>query len=398
MASAKGAYLTDLDGNSYIDYIGSWGPMILGHAFEPVLDAIQGVLKGSTSFGAPTARESEMAELICATVPGVEKVRMVNSGTEACLSAIRVARGYTGRHKIIKCEGCYHGHADSFLIAAGSGVATLGIPGSPGVTPGTAADTLTAPYNDFSAIEALVAANPNQIAALIVEPVAGNMGCIPPREGYLAGLRHLCERHGIVLIFDEVMTGFRLALGGASERYGVTADLVTLGKIIGAGLPVGAYGGRREIMDTVAPQGKVYQAGTLSGNPVAMAAGLALLRHLHTHRDTIYPQLDAAVNLFAQEIRQLLSKFPNISHQVNQVGSMLSVHFCENPVVDYASAQAQDVAGFNRWFHALLNKGIYLPPSAYESWFVSAAHAPDEFSYTLAAMEAALVEAFPITS
>lgn len=381
--SAKGAVLTDADGNDYIDYINSWGPMIMGHAYEPVLEAVREAAASSTSFGAPTERETRLARLICEMVPGLDIVRMVNSGTEACMSAVRVARGYTGRNKMIKFEGCYHGHGDSFLIKAGSGASTLGVPNSPGVTPGTAQDTLTAPYNDLEAVDALIAANPEQIACIIVEPVAGNMGCILPKEDYLQGLRARCSEHGIVLIFDEVMTGFRLAAGGVQERLGVQADLVTFGKVIGAGLPVGAYGGKLEIMEHVSPLGPVYQAGTLSGNPLAMAAGYALLQELHGHPE-IYGSLEKKGAYLREGLQRELSAY-DMPFRINQIGSMISLHFCENEVTDFASAGQGDNDHFRRFFHLMLDEGVYLPPSAYESWFLTEALTPAQLEHTIAA-------------
>ncbi|MFB9862550.1 glutamate-1-semialdehyde 2,1-aminomutase [Rufibacter immobilis] len=371
MTSAKGAYLFDEDGNQYLDLINSWGPMILGHAHEVIEKAVREALPGSLSFGAPTRREVEMAELIISMIPGVEKVRMVNSGTEATMSAIRVARGYTGRDKIIKFEGCYHGHGDSFLIAAGSGAVTLGVPDSPGVTKGVANDTLTAPYNDLAAVQTLIEANPAQIAAIILEPVVGNMGLVPPAQGFLQGLRDLCTKEGIVLIFDEVMTGFRLARGGAQELFGVTPDMTTLGKIIGGGMPVGAYGGKLEIMNAVAPAGPVYQAGTLSGNPIAMSAGMAALTYLNEHPE-VYTQLqhitDKLVNGTKQNMQQL-----GLNYTINQVGSMYSLFFTEQPVTDFASAKTSDLQLFGKYFHEMLQRGIYLAPSQFETLFVSAA-------------------------
>ncbi|AMM52003.1 glutamate-1-semialdehyde aminotransferase [Rufibacter sp. DG15C] len=375
MKAAKGAYLFDEDGNQYLDLINSWGPMILGHAHEVIEKAVRDALPGSLSFGAPTRREVEMAELIISMIPSVEKVRMVNSGTEATMSAIRVARGYTGRDKIIKFEGCYHGHGDSFLIAAGSGAVTLGVPDSPGVTKGVANDTLTAPYNDLAAVQTLIDANPAQIAAIILEPVVGNMGLVVPAQGFLQGLRDLCTKEGIVLIFDEVMTGFRLAKGGAQELYGVMPDMTTLGKIIGGGMPVGAYGGKREIMNSVAPAGPVYQAGTLSGNPIAMSAGMAALTYLNEHPD-VYTQLqtitDKLVNGTKQNMQQL-----GLNYTINQVGSMFSLFFTEQPVTDFASAKTSDLGRFGRYFHEMLQRGIYLAPSQYETLFVSAAITED---------------------
>ncbi|MDO7876410.1 glutamate-1-semialdehyde 2,1-aminomutase [Hymenobacter sp. ASUV-10] len=391
MQSAEGAWLTDVDGNRYVDFINSWGPMILGHAPAVVLDAVREALPHSLSFGAPTRREVEMAELIREMVPGVEKVRLVNSGTEACMSAIRVARGYTGRSKIIKFEGCYHGHGDAFLIAAGSGALTMGEPDSAGVTEGVALDTLTAPYNDLVAVEALIAANPNQVAALILEPVVGNMGLVPPAQGFLQSLRELCTQHGIVLIFDEVMTGFRLARGGAQELFGIKADLVTLGKIIGGGLPVGAYGGREDIMNWVAPAGKVYQAGTLSGNPLATAAGVAQLRYLHEN-PSIYEQLNTTTTRLADGTRQIAAEL-GLHYTVNQVGSMFSLFFTSEPVTNLDDAKKSDTAAFARYFHAMLERGIYLAPSQYETLFVSTAITDELVDKYLTACRESLIEA-----
>lgn len=385
---AKGAYIFDEDDNQYIELINSWGPMILGHAFEPVEQAVGEAIKNSFSFGAPTRREVEMAELIISMVPSIEKVRMVNSGTEATMAAIRVARGYTGREKIIKFEGCYHGHGDSFLIAAGSGAVTMGVPDSPGVTKGVANDTLTAPYNNLEAVQMLCDANKGQIAALILEPVVGNMGCVLPKEGYLQGLRDICTKEGIVLIFDEVMTGFRLAKGGAQERFGVMPDLTTLGKIIGGGMPVGAYGGKAEIMNCVSPQGPVYQAGTLSGNPIAMAAGLTMLHHLNDHPE-VYTQLEATGNQIVSGIRSILDKL-NLNYQINHVGSMYSLFFTETPVVDFETAKTSDTAKFGKYFHGMLDKGIYLAPSQYEALFLSTALSQENIAEILAANEAVL--------
>ncbi len=385
---AKGAYIFDEDDNQYIELINSWGPMILGHAFEPVEQAVSEAIKSSFSFGAPTRREVEMAELIISMVPSIEKVRMVNSGTEATMAAIRVARGYTGREKIIKFEGCYHGHGDSFLIAAGSGAVTMGVPDSPGVTKGVANDTLTAPYNNLEAVQMLCDANKGQIAALILEPVVGNMGCVLPKEGYLQGLRDICTKEGIVLIFDEVMTGFRLAKGGAQERFGVTPDMTTLGKIIGGGMPVGAYGGKAEIMNCVSPQGPVYQAGTLSGNPIAMAAGLTMLHYLNEHPE-VYTQLEATGNQIVSGIRSILDKL-NLKYQINHVGSMYSLFFTDTPVVDFETAKTSDTAKFGKYFHGMLDKGIYLAPSQYEALFLSTALSQENIAEILAANEAIL--------
>jgi glutamate-1-semialdehyde 2,1-aminomutase len=392
MESAKGAFLRDVEGNEYLDLINSWGPMILGHAPEIVETAVRAALPASLSFGAPTRREVEMAELICAMVPSIEKVRLTSSGTEACMSAIRAARGYTGREKFIKFEGCYHGHGDSFLIAAGSGAATFGEPDSAGVTRGTALDTLTAPYNDAAAVAALFAANPGQIAAVIVEPVAGNMGLVAPAPGFLEALRALCTQHGTVLIFDEVMTGFRLAPGGVQELFGVVPDMTTLGKIIGGGLPVGAYGGRAEIMDCVAPVGKVYQAGTLSGNPIATAAGLAMLRYLHDHT-AVYTELSRLTDRMTSGMRRNLTELGLPMYTINQVGSMFSLFFTTEPVVDFPSAQKSDLALFARYFQAMLKRGVYLAPSQYESLFVSVAFTDELIDQYLAANRAALIEA-----
>jgi glutamate-1-semialdehyde 2,1-aminomutase len=387
---AKGAYLYDADDNRYIDYINSWGPMIMGHAFEPVIKAIQEKALSSTSFGAPTELEIEMAELIKSMVPNVDLVRMVSSGTEACMSAVRLARGYTGRNKIIKFEGCYHGHADSFLVKAGSGVATFNIQTVPGVTAGVSADTLTAAYNNLEAVKQLVAENKDQVAAIIIEPVAGNMGCILPEKGFLEGLRKLCTEEGIVFIFDEVMTGFRLAKGGAQQRLKIDADLVTYGKVIGAGMPVGAFGGKMEIMKHIAPLGNVYQAGTLSGNPIAMVAGYTLLKHLNEN-PSIYSELEEKTNYLGTELRKVFQK-KNTAFVINQLGSMISVHFSDHPVRDFASASSANNALFNKFFHAMLDRGIYLPPSAYETWFLSNSLTREDLDETIRAAEESLNE------
>ncbi|MDB5257865.1 MAG: hemL, partial [Chitinophagaceae bacterium] len=371
MQSAKGAYLIDEDGNRYLDFINSWGPMILGHASEVVVEAVQKVLTDSFSFGAPTRREVYMAELIVSIVPSVEVVRMVNSGTEATMSAVRLARGYTGKDKIIKFEGCYHGHGDSFLIAAGSGAITHGAPDSPGVTQGVANDTLTVAYNNLSAVEQCVSENKNKIAAIIVEPVVGNMGCVPPSPGFLEGLRRICDQEGIVLIFDEVMTGFRLSLGGAQELYGIRPDLTTMGKIIGGGMPVGAYGGKREIMQQVAPAGKVYQAGTLSGNPIAMAAGIAMLTHLK-NTPSVYQTIDYTSAFICEGILSYI-KEKNLPCSINRVGSMFTLFFTGENVTDFSTAKTSDLILFGQFFRSMLEKGIYLAPSQYESLFVSTA-------------------------
>ncbi len=390
MQKAKGAYLYDVDGNRYIDYIASWGPMILGHAYEPVVKAIQEYAAYSTSFGAPTELEIKMAELIKSMTPNVDLVRMVSSGTEACMSAIRVARGYTGRNKIIKFEGCYHGHADSFLVKAGSGVATFNIQSVPGVTAGVSTDTLTCAYNDLQSVQELAAAHPGEIAAIIVEPVAGNMGCILPAPGFLEGLRSLCDQEGIVLIFDEVMNGFRLAPGGAQELLKVDADLVTYGKVIGAGMPVGAFGGKKEFMQVVSPLGSVYQAGTLSGNPIAMIAGYTLLSELKSNPG-IYKELEEKTLYLKKGLDTVLSAWGQ-PYVINQLGSMISVHFSEDPVSDFASASAANNARFSKYFHAMLNRGIYLPPSAFESWFLNNALTTADLDQTIRATEESLKE------
>lgn len=385
---AKGAYLFDADGNKYIDYINSWGPMILGHAYEPVVKAIQEKALDSTSFGAPTELEVEMAELIKSMVSNVDLIRMVSSGTEACMSAIRLARGYTGRNKIIKFEGCYHGHADSFLVKAGSGVATFGIQAVPGVTNGVSADTLTAPYNDLYAVQKIVAKH--EIAAIIIEPVAGNMGCVLPEPGFLQGLREICNAEKIVFIFDEVMTGFRLAQGGAQERLNMNADLITYGKVIGAGMPVGAFGGKKEIMDHISPLGNVYQAGTLSGNPLAMIAGYTLLKELKNN-PAIYHELEEKGKYLNAGLKKVLEE-TGLPFVINQLGSMISVHFSKNPVVDFATASAANNAFFNKFFHAMLNRGVYLPPSAFESWFLSNALTQEDLDVTIRAAKESMKE------
>ncbi len=388
--SAKGPYIYDEDGNQYVELINSWGPMILGHANEMVQHAIEEALSASLSFGAPTAREVAIAELIVDMVPSVEKVRMVNSGTEATMSAIRLARGFTGRDKIIKFRGCYHGHGDSFLIAAGSGALTMGTPDSPGVTQGTAKDSLLAAYNNIESVEKLVQENKDKVAAIIIEPVAGNMGCIVPEEGFLQRLRKLCDQENIILIFDEVMTGFRLARGGAQELYGVIPDMTTLGKIIGGGLPVGAYGGRQEIMDYVSPVGPVYQAGTLSGNPVAMAAGFAMLQYLNTHPE-VYTQLEKITSDIVEGIQHNLRQM-NLSYTLNHVGSMFSLFFTSHEVTDFQSASTSDTAKFGLYFRKMLEKGIYLAPSQYEALFVSTAITPDLVNKIVQANREALKE------
>jgi len=388
--NAKGTYLYDADGNKYIDYIASWGPMILGHAYEPVVKAIQEAATRSTSFGAPTALEIEMAELIITMVPNVDLIRMVSSGTEACMTAIRLARGFTNRNKIIKFEGHYHGHADSFLVKAGSGVATLNIQTVPGVTAGVTNDTLTAPFNDLDAVIQLALSHKGEIAAIIVEPVAGNMGCVPPRPGFLEGLRKICDEESIVLILDEVMTGFRLAPGGAQERLNIRADLVTYGKVIGGGMPVGAFGGRREIMEFIAPLGKVYQAGTLSGNPIAMIAGYTMLNALRNN-PSIYEELEQKTIYLKNGLQKVLGE-ASVPFTINQMGSMISLHFSENPVVDFNSAASANNERFRAFFHAMLEKGIYLPPSPFESWFLNNAMATKDLDYTIEAAAESLEE------
>ena len=381
---AKGAYLYDEDGNRLIDYINSWGPMILGHAFEPVVEAVVSRAQKGTSFGMPTALETEIAKLAVSMVPNIDKIRFVNSGTEACMSAIRLARGFTKRDKIVKFSGCYHGHSDSFLIQAGSGAITFGSPNSPGVTAGTAKDTLLAPYNNVSFVKSLFEANPNEIAAVIVEPVAGNMGCIPPKEGFLEGLRELCSEHGALLIFDEVMTGFRLAAGGVQELKGVNADIVCFGKVIGGGLPVGAFAAREEIMNYLAPLGPVYQAGTLSGNPLAMAAGLAMLKALNDDKD-VFQRLEAKTKYLGDGIQEVLNEY-HVVHTINRLGSMISVHFDANPVFDFESAKNGDNETFRKFFHGLLQEGIYIAPSAYETWFITDALTYEDLYFTIQAV------------
>lgn len=381
--AANGAYLEDVDGNEYIELINSWGPMILGHSNPIIKEAVIGAVSNSLSFGAPTPREVEIAELIINMVPSIEKVRMVNSGTEATMSAIRVARGYTRREKIIKFEGCYHGHGDSFLIAAGSGAMTMGTPDSPGVTKGTAQDTLTAPYNNLEKVKEIVASHPDQVAAIIIEPVAGNMGCVLPKDGFLQGLRQLCDEEGIVLIFDEVMTGFRLAKGGAQEVYNVIPDICTLGKIIGGGMPVGAYGGKKAIMDMVSPKGPVYQAGTLSGNPIAMAAGLAMLKTLNENA-TIYEELNKTTTTIVSGIKKNLEDL-GLSYTSNHIGSMFSLFFTSQKVDDFESAKTCSTALFGKYFNGMLEEGVYLAPSQFESLFISTAIKETEIKHVIEA-------------
>jgi len=380
---AKGSYLYDADGNKYIDYIASWGPMILGHAHEEVVKAIQERTSLSTSYGAPTELEIEMAELIKGMVPNVDLIRMVNSGTEACMSAVRLARGFTGKNKIIKFEGHYHGHADTFLVKAGSGVATLQIQTVPGVTSGVAQDTLTAPFNNQQVVEELVKKYKGEIAAIILEPVAGNMGCVVPEKGFLESIRTICDKENIILIFDEVMTGFRLAPGGAQEKLGIQADLVTYGKVIGGGLPVGAFGGRKEIMEHIAPLGKVYQAGTLSGNPLAMIAGITTLKILK-HNPSIYTELEEKTRYLHTGLDKVL-KEKNIPFVINRFGSMISLHFSNQPVKDFETSSLSNMDRFNQFFHAMLEQGIYLPPSAFESWFLNNALTTRDLDETIEA-------------
>ncbi|APS38746.1 glutamate-1-semialdehyde 2,1-aminomutase [Salegentibacter sp. T436] len=382
---AEGAYLYDEDGNKLIDYINSWGPLILGHAHKPVIDAVIDIAKKGTSFGTPTEIETKIAELAVKLVPNIDKIRMVNSGTEATMSAVRLARGYTGKEKIIKFAGCYHGHSDSFLIQAGSGAITFGTPNSPGVTQGTAKDTLLARYNDLENVKSLIEANKDEIACIIIEPVPGNMGCIPPNEGFLEGLRELCDDHGILLVFDEVMSGFRLAPGGVQERMGVNADIACFGKVIGGGLPVGAFAARNEIMDYLAPVGPVYQAGTLSGNPLAMAAGLAMLTELDNNR-SIFENIDKKTEYLHKGVEKVLSE-NNVAHTINRVGSMISIHFGEEPVVDFESAAKSAGNGiFNKFFHGMLENGIYIAPSAFETWFISDALSYEDLDTTIEAV------------
>lgn len=381
---AKGAYLFDEDGNKLIDYINSWGPMILGHAYQPVVEAVVEKAKKGTSFGMPTEIETEIAELAVSMVPNIDKIRFVNSGTEACMSAVRLARGFTGKDKIIKFAGCYHGHSDSFLIQAGSGASTFGTPNSPGVTQGTAKDTLLANYNDIDNVNELIAANSNEIACIIIEPVAGNMGCVPPQNDFLQKLRTVCDENNILLIFDEVMTGFRLAKGGAQELFGIKADIVCFGKVIGGGLPVGAFAARNEIMNHLAPLGPVYQAGTLSGNPLAMAAGLAMLTALNAEPE-IFGRLAEKTEYLHKGIAKVLTD-NEITHTINRVGSMISVHFDEAEVVDFATAANGNNDTFKKFFHGLLNEGVYIAPSAFETWFITDALSYEDLDFTINAI------------
>jgi glutamate-1-semialdehyde 2,1-aminomutase len=389
VARAEGAYLFDADGNRYVDLFGSWGPMVLGHAFPPVVEAIREAAGRSASFGTSHAGEANLAELVRRCFPSVEKMRFVNSGTEACMSAIRLARGFTGRNFIIKFEGCYHGHADALLVKAGSGVATLGIPGSAGVPAETAQHTLALPYNNLAAVEAAFAAHPDEIACILVEPVVGNAGTIPPAPGYLEGLRKIATKHGALLILDEVMTGFRLSLGGAQQLYGVTPDLTTLGKILGGGLPCAAFGGRAAVMDQLAPLGPVYQAGTLSGNPLAMAAGIATIKHLIEHEGEVYPQLERVTQSIAEGVAKLAQQV-GVPLTTSRVGSMFTWFFTGGPVTDFASASASDTAAFARFHRRMLASGVWLPPSQFEAAFVSVAHGHSEVEQVLEAARGAL--------
>ena len=383
--NAQGAYLYDVDGNRLIDYIASWGPMILGHVYEPVIEALTARAKKGTSFGMPTELETEIAKLAIEMIPNMDKIRFVNSGTEACMSAVRLARGYTSREKIIKFAGCYHGHSDSFLIQAGSGAITFGAPNSPGVTQGTAKDTLLAQYNDLESVEGVFEQYPNEVAAIIIEPVAGNMGCIPPNKGFLEGLRSLCDRYGALLIFDEVMTGFRLAPGGAQERLNIRADIATYGKVIGGGLPVGAFAASNEIMNHLAPDGPVYQAGTLSGNPLAMAAGLAMLNALNQQSE-MYDRLDKKTERLHLGMEERIS-VTGLPYQINRFGSMVSLHFTNTPVIDFTTAAEGNNDYFKKYFHGMLKEGVYLPPSAFESYFLNDALTNEDIDFTLDAFE-----------
>ena len=382
---AKGAYLYDVDGNKLIDYISSWGPMILGHAYDPVINAVKSRADLGTSFGMPTALETQIAELVIDMVPNIDKIRFVNSGTEACMSAVRLARGVTKREKIIKFTGCYHGHSDAFLIQAGSGAVTFGSPSSPGVTKGTAKDTLLAPYNNLEAVAKLFNEYPEEIAAIIIEPVAGNMGCISPAYGFLEGLRSLCDQNNTLFIFDEVMTGFRLAKGGAQELLGIKADIVTFGKVLGGGLPVGAFAAKNEIMSHLAPEGPVYQAGTLSGNPLAMAAGFAMLNALKEDA-TIFDRLATKTKYLHEGLTSVLEK-ENIPHKINRVGSMISLHFTDKEVFDFETAVKGNNQHFNNYFHGMLKEGIYLPPSAFESYFLNDALSIEDIDFTIEALK-----------
>ena len=379
--NANGAYLIDEDGNKYIDYISSWGPMIIGHAHPEIIKAINEQSKKGTSYGIPTELETKMANLLVSLAPNIDKVRFVNSGTEACMSAVRLARGFTNRDKIIKFSGCYHGHSDSFLIQAGSGASTFGVPNSPGITKATASDTLLANYNDINQVKELFEKYPEKIAAIIIEPIAGNMGCVLPEKNFINQLRELCTQNSSLLIFDEVMTGFRLALGGAQEILGVKADIVTYGKVIGGGLPVGAFGGSKEIMNFLAPDGPVYQAGTLSGNPIAMSAGYAMLKHLKSN-PAVYTSLNDKTAYLRAGLEKTLSK-SNLPYQINSIGSMISLHFTNHPVVNFETAKAGDNTHFKNYFHGMLSRGVYLPPSAFESYFLNDAISYQDLDNTI---------------
>lgn len=393
IAKAKGSKIYDIDGNEYIDYVLSWGPMVVGHAHDEVIAAINEAAALGTSYGAPTLRESELAKLVMTVYPSIQRIRMVNSGTEATMSALRLARGYTKRDKIIKFVGCYHGHSDSLLVKAGSGLATFGVPDSPGVTAGVANDTITVPYNDPEALTAVMKEHGSEVAAIIVEPVAGNMGCILPKQGYLGFLRKITEEYGALLIFDEVMCGFRASLGGAQAAYGITPDITCLGKIIGGGLPVAAYGGKAEIMDCVSPAGPVYQAGTLSGNPLAMAAGIATLKILTAEPEPGQPDTNRILTLKVKEILAAVdaaAKKYGVAVQLHQAGSMFGIFFSEKYVENYEDAEACDQEAFNVWFHSMLEQGIYLAPSQFETIFMSMAHSDEDIAKTIAAIDVAM--------
>jgi len=382
---AKGAYLFDEDGNKYIDFISSWGPMIIGHAHPFIIDSIKEQADYGTSYGIPTVLETKIAELAVKMVPNIDKIRFVNSGTEACMSAVRLARGYTNREKVLKFSGCYHGHADSFLIQAGSGASTLGTPNSPGVTKASASNTILVDYNNKDQLIETFKNNGKELAAVILEPIAGNMGCVIPSEGFVDLIRELCDEYGVLLIFDEVMTGFRLAPGGAQEVLGIKADIITFGKVIGGGLPVGAFAGKDEIMNFLAPLGPVYQAGTLSGNPIAMSAGLSMLTYLNEHNE-VYSSLSEKTNYLRKGMEKVLDK-TKIPYQINSLGSMISLHFSDEPVVDFKTAQKGDNDRFKKYFHGMLDEGVYLPPSAYESYFLNDAISYEDLDFTIKAFE-----------
>lgn len=386
---AKGAYLYDEDNNKYIDFISSWGPMIIGHAHPFILESIKTQVEFGTSYGIPTVLETKIADLAVEMVPNIDKIRFVNSGTEACMSAVRLARGYTNREKVLKFSGCYHGHADSFLIQAGSGASTLGTPNSPGVTKASASNTILVDYNNRAQLKETFKNNGKELAAVILEPIAGNMGCVIPSKGFVELIRELCDDYGVLLIFDEVMTGFRLGPGGAQELLNVKADIITFGKVIGGGLPVGAFAGKEKIMNFLAPLGPVYQAGTLSGNPIAMSAGLAMLTYLNEHND-VYSSLAEKTNYLRLGMEKVLDK-TNISYHINSIGSMISLHFVEEPVVDFRTAQKGDNDQFKKYFHGMLNEGIYLPPSAYESYFLNDAISYEDLDFTIKAFEKVVI-------